>query len=539
MLNAAKNHDLDFGVPQFEYLSKQCNFPWLLANVLDPALGEDVSLANCAKYKIIESSNKIKIGVIGLGEREWLETINSLPPNLIYLSASETAKKLVPEMRAAGAEIIVALTHQRDPNDIKLAERVPLGLIDLILGGHDHHYTHEYVNGTHILCSGSDFKQLSYIEARRKVGSKSGWDFDIIRHDIKRSIAESPEAAKLVNELNTNLKNKLEQPVGHTAVPLDSRFSTIRARESNIGNFVCDLMRFYYNAECAIMASGTIRGDQVYPPGVILIKDILNCFPFEDTVVVIRVTGQAILDALENAVCKVPALEGRFPQVSNMHFRYNPNLPPGKRVVWAKLNHEPLELTRKYTVSTRGYMIRGKDGYTSFLARSEGGEAEEIINEEEGVLISTIIRQYFMSLRVMGQWTRWSESMSSHWSKVHEGLHADNKIRKPGTSRANSVQEDAETMHQFMDRSPSPTPAANRQHTGAALPFGISGGGFKREREMGLLRKYVHRWLTIAKVGRPAQGLVDEHVEPWLLPFWTNAIAPKVEGRIVLDDGKG
>lgn len=53
------------------HLRSQCNFPWLLANVLDPDLGEDVPLANCDKTCMLVSSNGIKIGVIGLGEREW------------------------------------------------------------------------------------------------------------------------------------------------------------------------------------------------------------------------------------------------------------------------------------------------------------------------------------------------------------------------------------------------------------------------------------------------------------------------------------
>ena len=48
-----------------------CKFPWLLANVLDPALGTDVALAGCPKTAMLKSSNGIKIGFIGLGEREW------------------------------------------------------------------------------------------------------------------------------------------------------------------------------------------------------------------------------------------------------------------------------------------------------------------------------------------------------------------------------------------------------------------------------------------------------------------------------------
>jgi 2',3'-cyclic-nucleotide 2'-phosphodiesterase (5'-nucleotidase family) len=65
------NHDLDFGVAQFRHLRSQCRFPWLLANVLDPALGSDVSIANCDKTVMLTSSNGLKVGVIGLGEREW------------------------------------------------------------------------------------------------------------------------------------------------------------------------------------------------------------------------------------------------------------------------------------------------------------------------------------------------------------------------------------------------------------------------------------------------------------------------------------
>ena len=45
-------------------------------------------------------------------------------------------------------------------------------------------------------------------------------------------------------------------------------------------------------------------------------------------------------------------------------------------------------------------MARGKDGYEPLLVKSEGGEVEEVVNEENGVLISTILRQYFMSLKV-------------------------------------------------------------------------------------------------------------------------------------------
>jgi len=112
------NHDLDFGVDQFNYLAKQCEFPWLCANVEDPALGEGVSIGGLPKTVILESSNGLKVGVIGLVEREWLDTINSLPPDLKYTSASAAANELVPKLREQGADIVVAVSHQREPNDV-------------------------------------------------------------------------------------------------------------------------------------------------------------------------------------------------------------------------------------------------------------------------------------------------------------------------------------------------------------------------------------------------------------------------------------
>ena len=151
------NHDLDFGVDQFKYLAKQCEFPWLVANVEDPALGEGVSIGGLPKTVVLQSSNGLKIGVIGIVEREWLDTINSLPPDVKYTSASATAIALVPALREAGADIVICVSHQREPNDvsslhvrlgaglyltdsdcfpkIKLANNIPTGLIDIILGG--------------------------------------------------------------------------------------------------------------------------------------------------------------------------------------------------------------------------------------------------------------------------------------------------------------------------------------------------------------------------------------------------------------------
>lgn len=441
---------------------------------------------------------------------------------------------MVPELRAQGAEIVIALTHMREPNDLKLAEKSPLGLIDLVLGGHDHFYAHHLVNGAHVLRSGTDFKQLSYIEARRKENGRPGWDIDIVRRDVVRDVPEDKTSVELVEKLTSSLKHKLEKPIGYTAVPLDGRFTTVRTKESNLGNFVCDLMRYYYNADCALMAAGTIRGDQIYPPGVLQLKDIMNCFPFEDPVVVLRLKGENILSALRNSVSQVPALEGRYPQVSNIQFKYNPALPADSRILWVKINKEPLYPEKEYTIATRGYMARGKDGYDSLLIRSEGGDAEEIVSEENGILISMILRQYFMSLKVIGKWTRWGPNMGEHWKCVNEQLHEGGKVREPGD---NTLEVERDRSGTYSSQHDSRT-SVNEHHIDSDSEDELDldedhsqtsavKAGAQNQREKEIARKVARIWMRLSGVREENVGTVAEQTSSESMPHWTKAIAPR------------
>ncbi|KEZ45790.1 hypothetical protein SAPIO_CDS1599 [Scedosporium apiospermum] len=517
---ALGNHDLDFGVQQFGHLASKCNFPWLIANVLDPALGECVPLGNAKATHMFTTSNGIKVGLIGLGEREWLETINVLPPNLVYKSATLTAKELVPKLREQGADIVIALTHMREPNDDKLARNTD-GLIDIILGGHDHYYAHSFINGTHVLRSGSDFKQLSYIQAWRRPGEPGKWDFDILRRDVISTIPEDPATLKLVEDLTSKLKHSLAKPIGWTATPLDARFTTVRREESNLGNFVCDIMRHHYAAECALMAGGTIRGDQIYPPGAVRVKDIVTCFPFEDPVVLLRVKGKAIWDALEN---------GRFPQVSNIQFEFNPNLPVGSRIVSVRINGEDIDFERKYLMATRGYM--GRDGYTSLLVEEAGGEVEEIVSEENGILISAMLRQYFLALRTVGKW-RYLDA--NHWDNVigrcrrlsqHYELPPCVKPRQNSDARK---EQRPGAWAAWLARRSGINVKPENDDSGFEEESESDGEDDKINDEVLLMRKYFGRWAAAANVTRVACDSVEAAE---INVDWTRVIAPKLEGRI-------
>jgi hypothetical protein len=60
----------------------------------------------------------------------------------------EAGTMLARELKSKGCHCVIALTHMRTPNDVRLAENV--AEIDLILGGHDHVYEKKKV-GTLLL----------------------------------------------------------------------------------------------------------------------------------------------------------------------------------------------------------------------------------------------------------------------------------------------------------------------------------------------------------------------------------------------------
>jgi hypothetical protein len=84
-------------------------------------------------------------------------------------------------------------------------------------------YNLQTVNGIPILRSGSDFQQLSYIEARKK--AIGGWTFSIERRDITSSVPEDPVTKDIVTGLSGSLQKKLQKPIGYSSVDLDARFS--------------------------------------------------------------------------------------------------------------------------------------------------------------------------------------------------------------------------------------------------------------------------------------------------------------------------
>ncbi|KAL4419585.1 hypothetical protein ABPG77_004834 [Micractinium sp. CCAP 211/92] len=155
------NHDFDYGIDNFTKLSAECHFPWLMANVLEVESG--LPLGGASPTAIIQWQG-VRVGLIGLVEEEWLTTLASVDPDEVrYTDFVPEGRRLAAELRAKGADLVIALTHMRLPNDLRLAESAPE--IDLVLGGHDHDYFLMAGKGTGVpvVKSGTDFQHLTEV----------------------------------------------------------------------------------------------------------------------------------------------------------------------------------------------------------------------------------------------------------------------------------------------------------------------------------------------------------------------------------------
>ena len=86
----------------------------------------------------------MKIGIMGIAEREWIDLFKNLEVDIIYQNYKRTASEYARKLRDEdGCNFIVALTHMRVRHDEKFAREIPG--IDIVLGGHDHDYHCKFI----------------------------------------------------------------------------------------------------------------------------------------------------------------------------------------------------------------------------------------------------------------------------------------------------------------------------------------------------------------------------------------------------------
>lgn len=144
------NHEFNFGLDYLKKAISGADFPYVNANVIDAKTGKNVF----TPYIIVDTPVKdrdgkehtLKIGYIGFVPPQILIWDKANLEGKVQVNdITETAKKLVPQMKAEGADIIVAIPHSgfsQEPykamaeNSVYYLSEVPG--INAIMFGHSH-----------------------------------------------------------------------------------------------------------------------------------------------------------------------------------------------------------------------------------------------------------------------------------------------------------------------------------------------------------------------------------------------------------------
>ena len=264
--------------------------------------------------------------------------------------------------------VVVAITHEDMPDDVKLVQAVPG--IDIVVGGHDHLFLQERVNYTWITKADADAKSVIVWDVLVPPGG-GPVNTTPLRVVLDSTIKKDPDVDAAVQKWMSALSEKLggNDTLGTTINLLEGVEPAVRGRETALGNLLADVAREQMQTDVGVINGGGIRINDNIPPGPITKYDMEGVFYYSNKLVAFPATGQQLLDMLRNSVSRVDAGDGRFLQVSGLRFKYHRG--NNGYVVNAEdveVGGKPLDVNGRYTVATVDYLyLNGtEDGYMLF-----------------------------------------------------------------------------------------------------------------------------------------------------------------------------
>jgi len=328
-LNAAKLDMATFGNHEFEIdrdslitRIAQSRFRWTSANCM---MRDGNPFPRVSQWDTSTISG-VHVGTFAVTLRgDYRSYVKCSDPD----SAAHTA---IAALKAAGAELIVGLTHQTLEADSALLEREPM--VDLILGGHEHEWHRILVGGKRLLKADANSRSAQLITLRR---GANGWTQGDELIAIDRRTPMDPATAATVKAWQDSLLKRLgpERVIATTTFAVDGRDAANRAQESPLGDLVTDAIRLGTGADAAIMNAGTMRIDDVIPAGPITNYQFESIFLFLDEarIMTFPITGARLRELLERGVSDGVLGKGGYLQVSGLRYKWSASRPSGSRIV--------------------------------------------------------------------------------------------------------------------------------------------------------------------------------------------------------------
>ena len=345
------NHEFNYGLPFLRGALPGAAFPYVSANVVHDE-GPDKGQPAFTPYVILErrltdetgAGQRLKIGVIGFVPPQIMQWDRlNLTGRVAARDIPETARRLVPQMRAAGADLVVVLAHSgfEFGETVFFAENTVARLaevpgVDAIVFGHSHgefpgRFFNRHpkvdlergtINGVPAVMAGFWGSHLGVIDlVLDKAGGR--WATVSARAELrpvydrsarKALAAPDPEVAALVRAEHEGTLAYVRAEVAQTTAPIHSYFAQV-ADDPSVQ--LVALAQLAYgrralaatpHAELPVLSAaapfktGGRGGANNYtdiPAGPLAVRNVADLYVYPNTVSVVRLTGAQVREWLE------------------------------------------------------------------------------------------------------------------------------------------------------------------------------------------------------------------------------------------------
>ncbi len=396
------NHEFDWGIDTLGQNLGNARFPFLAANLSVKAGDSDASaaklLADCKPYTIVDKDG-VKVGIIGVITPE---TASIVMPTIIshfeFKDPATVVNSLVPQVKAAGAELVVVVAHIGDqynywPTSGTQPAKEPLSLdlaklaqgisgVDAIVGGHSHTTNYDlvpdatgkmipaaigYANGR-----GAAVIRLAVDQNDQVVGSAANY-LDIANR-LYSSLTPDPAVQAIVDNANKEIGPIFSEVIGTAQVDMTRSTATGGNLDSNLGDWTADVTKSAGQADFGLQNSGGLRID--IPKGNVTVGQIWTLMPFDNEINTVDMTGEQVKTVLEYMVSGIKSPG----HISGLRFVYDSSKPArfslgtdGKTIVDTPTNGRvvamtmadgtPLDMHKVYKVAGPDFIITGGDNY--------------------------------------------------------------------------------------------------------------------------------------------------------------------------------
>ncbi|RKY56144.1 MAG: hypothetical protein DRP89_01955 [Candidatus Neomarinimicrobiota bacterium] len=356
------NHEFDYGVDNLKKALNVAKFPIVSSNIYDSTKSD--LLVN--PY-IIVRSGKVRIAVIGFILKDLKQSVlPEMVKGIGIIDPLETVNKYVEEVNNE-SDLIVVLSHSGFEYDSLLA--LQLSDVDVIIGGHSHTILRQpvVVNNILVCQAGSHGRFVGLLDMQVNIEEKKIKSYKYKLTETKLGkVSPSQTVAHIVDSLESTIEKEMDETIGTLKTPWIMNYNG----ESNLGDWVTDVMRNSYNADIAFQNSGGIR--KSLSPGPIKVRDIWEISPFDNTIMKVTLTGSQLKELLQWRIKNPRDLL----QVSGLKVVYNSKT---KKLISIRVNSKPLDSKRKYTFVTNNFVV-------GHFERFFGIKPEDVKIESTGII---------------------------------------------------------------------------------------------------------------------------------------------------------